>query len=153
MVRRLEKRLILNRGKGGTILPIYIIVLFIIIIMIFIFVIFAFKMTISSKVISVRNDLFYISQNCQMALNRSSLEYNEYVMDKNEMVKIAQKIIDKNYSGDVSLEYIDYDSTKNLIKIRVNLKVKPIIKIGNMEEKYVPIEGTYKLKLMEAYNG
>lgn len=114
-----------------------------------IFVILAFEINVASKIMTVRKDLFYISQDCQIALNIKNLEYNEYVMDKSVMKKIVSTIITKNYDGKVTLKEIDYDSNNNEIKISVNLLIEPIIKINKRKEIIIPIEAKYKLKLLE----
>ncbi len=139
----------LKNGKKGSLLLTYVVALFIVVLIIIIFVIFAFQISISSKILTIRKDLFYISQNCFMAFDKTALEYNEYIMDNTKMKEIVSDIIFKNYDGTVTLKDVSYDKNTNEVKISVNIKISPIIKTNYINEVIVPLEEKYKLKLME----
>ena len=71
--------------------------MFSIIMILYIFAFVIFKFQVTTKILSIRKDLFYISQNSVMALDKELLSYNEYNMDKYIMEELITKLIKNNY--------------------------------------------------------
>ncbi len=141
----------LKIGNRGAIIPAYLVFLFSMVIIIYIFVILIFEIHTTSRITTIKKDLFYISQNCSLALDKERLEYNEYVMNDSLMRQIVTSILSKNYNDEVTLDDIKYDANNNTIFISVYVKLYPIINIT--KEKYITkVSAEYKLKLMGAEN-
>lgn len=68
--------------------------------MIVIVIIFAFSISyvqITSTILNIKNDLYGIAQNGIIANNKTELALNSYVVDKSQMKKYIQDILQKNY--------------------------------------------------------
>ena len=138
----------LKNGKKGVVI-VYIMMLFLMLMLICIVSIIIFKMQISSKIFSIKKDLFYISQNCQMALDKNSLSYFEYKVDDKKINEIVKELLNKNYNGNVKLQSAKYNQSNNTINISVKVDIIPILNITNIESISIPITVSYKLKMME----
>ena len=108
-----------------------------------------FKMQLASKIYAIKKDLFYIAQNCQIALDKESLSYLEYKINEDKMEQVVKELLLKNYNSDVKLEYVKYNFSNNTIEICVNAFVVPILNINSIKKVSVPITCSYKLKMME----
>ena len=139
----------LKNGKRGIILISYILLIFSIVMILYIFAFVIFKFQVTTKILSIRKDLFYISQNSVMALDKELLSYNEYNMDKHMLEELITKLIKNNYGNKVQLRNVEYNYKTNEITIEIDLLIKPIFSFGIIKEQKISLKETSKLKLME----
>ena len=118
------------------------------VLIIFSFVIYVLYVQITTYIIPIKQDVFYIVQNSYLALNQNNLEYDDYVINSNELEHKVNVILKKNHP-EAKVITILYDYNKNKVYIEIVINIKPIVLgdyIGNMNIK---IKDEIKLKMME----
>ena len=118
------------------------------VLIIFSFVIYVLYVQITTYIIPIKQDVFYIVQNSYLALNQNNLEYDDYVINSNELEHKVNVILKKNHP-EAKVITIHYDYKKNKVYIEIVINIKPIVLgdyIGNMNIK---IKDEIKLKMME----
>ena len=147
------KRLNLVIGKNGISIGIYVLFIFIIIIIVSVLVAIIIRYYYSSKIGGIKRDLFYIAQDCaKSSVDTDLLSYGQYYIDEKKLKNNAQEIINKNYKGNVVLNKIEYDYSRNLVNISVALNIKNIVPFSQKEMMSIIINDSVKFKLMEVTN-
>ena len=106
---------------------------------------------------SIRQDLFYVSNNSILSFDREQLSYGQYIIDKNKTKEIMEYLLNKNYEdGSVTdIKIIDLNITYEKDKVRLNTKIKvkfkSVIAIGGKNEYEFKMKEQIKIALFE-YN-
>lgn len=135
------------KNKKGSIEIIFFI-LIITILIILAFIIYILYVQITTYIVPIKQDLFYIVQNSYFSLNQNNLEYEDYMVDNNELKNKVNQILNINHP-EATLSSIHYNYNENKIYVEVILKIKPIVLgnyIGNVK---IRIKDIIKLKMME----
>lgn len=135
------------RKNKGSIEIIFLLVI-LIVLLILTFCVYILYIQITTYIVPIKQDIFYIVQNAYFSLNNECLEYNDYEVDNNNLKSRVSEILLINYP-ESKLEKIYYNSQENTVDIEMSVVVEPMILknyIGNIKLK---IKDTIKLKMME----
>lgn len=112
------------------------------------FIVYILYVQITTYVIPIKQDLFYIVQNSYFSLNQNKLEYEDYIVNNNELRKRVHKILSINHP-EVILSNIYYNYNNNKIYVEIIINIKPIVLGEYIKNIKIKIKDTIKLKMME----
>lgn len=139
--------------KKGNVICTMSIVLTLLIFMCFFFLIFQVN-TIKR---SIKNDLFYLSNNAILGMNKEELYFSNYEINTDKTKNILEDLLKKNhekgYIKEIEIKDISFETKEDHIVIHLEIKVKfnPIIKIGSKETYEFFFKEDTKISLLE-YN-
>lgn len=127
-----------------------IIFMLIVIILLFVltFSVYILYIQITTYVIPVKQDIFYIVQNAYLSLNKDGLEYSDYEINNYNLTKRVNEILKLNYPK-CELKTIYYIKSSNRVHVQVCVNIKPIILSGYIGDLKLNITDNIKLKMME----
>lgn len=103
---------------------------------------------INYSIYPIKQDLFYIVQNAYFSFDNKELGYYNYSINEEMLKEKIMFLLYKNHNG-VCLESLKYDNSKNVVVIKVSVKIKPIILSSIIGDKIIVINEEVKLKNME----
>jgi len=137
---------IINNKKGNA--EIVFLVFVVTILIIFLFIIYILYIQITTYIIPIKQDLFYIVQNSYFALNQIKLEYQDYYINEGELKGKIYSILKTNYPK-ARINYVKYDYNVNKVRIEVIVPIKPVILQDYIGDINFKIRDNIKLKTME----
>ena len=132
--------------RGG--IEIIFIQFIIIFMLIFMFCIYMVYTQVLTYVIPPKQDLFYIVQNAYFSLNKEELEYGKYIAKESLLSQKVEEILKYNYDY-CDLNYIEYDSKRNIVKVEIFVNIDPIILKGKIKNLKIKIKEDIKIKMMD----
>ena len=136
----------MNSKKGH--IEIIFLVFSLLIMSILLFCVYILHTQITTSIVPVKQDLFYIVQNSFMSLKENSLEYNEYDVDETLLKEQVSSILERNYSN-CKLDNIEYDMNNKTVHVEVIANVKPVVLNRYLGNLNLRISDDIKLKMME----
>ena len=106
---------------------------------------------------SIRQDLFYVSNNSLLSFDTSDLAYRKYTVDENKTKEIMQCLLNKNYSNgsitniQITDLAITYEKNKVRLDTEIKVKFKSVITIAGKNQHEFKMKEQVKIALLE-YN-
>ena len=139
----------MNNKKGNIIASLGIIITIVIILSFFL--LYYQINTISN---SIRKDLFYISNNLVIGMDKEELFLGNYKINIDKSKTIIESLLKKNhikgYVKDIIIEKISFDKDDNkiIVHITINVKFVPLIAIGSKREYHFKLKDDTRISLL-----
>ena len=140
-------------NKKGNVLALIGIIMLVIILL----AMFILQYQINVIVRSIRNDLFYISNNVIVAMDKEELFLANYMINNENARMIIQDLMNKNHVREggyiKAIKVVDaYFNTKNKVPsmyVEIKVTFKPLIKIGNKSEYEFTMKENAMISLLQ----
>ena len=106
---------------------------------------------------SIKKDLFYISNNIIIAMDKEELLFGNYSINTEKSREVIQELLRKNhekgYVKEITIKDLSFDINSRDIVIHITVKIKftPLIYVGSKSEHEFTLKEDTKISLLK-YN-